>query len=476
MIKNFLLPNPDNNYTPHAIKIKSLVIILIMVLLVNIVLTKYTIVEVSAAIDFTTLYQLHNEEREKYDLPALSINTSLIDSASTKAGEMMDYNCWSHYCPEGTTPWKYFDEAGYRYVYAGENLAEGFNSNDGTIRAWINSPSHRDNILNPKFDEIGIVILSGDYQGISDNMLIVVHFGTRKSSSYSLTQKEEPTSSDNSTIRISSPEDNSVLSDQHPEVVGTGPRDSNIEIYFNDDLDGSVIARGQNFTYRPPQEKPEGYYKIDVKSFDADSKLLAESEPINITIDTTPPNIIKESIKVISLTYSATEKALMQVLTEGSPDSLISNLSNSNFTRLDDNKWEIELPIDTLNNQASFLISAVDAAGNMSRLEVPSSQVLDQIESISQEYPKAEIESRYNVLSSFVSFIAAKDIQTKLNLIFILFLASIFAIDFYVLSRAGLTGIKKSKSHLHLTGFVILLIIGVIGGLSGSTLTGLSNT
>jgi uncharacterized protein YkwD len=109
-----------------------------------------------AEIDFDSLIRLHNETRLKNNLNQLQINVQLIDSAQRKADGMLADNCWSHYCPDGKSPWDFFNEAGYEYVIAGENLAQGFFDNNSVFNAWMNSPTHRENILNSEFNEIGI--------------------------------------------------------------------------------------------------------------------------------------------------------------------------------------------------------------------------------------------------------------------------------------------------------------------------------
>jgi hypothetical protein len=57
-------------------------------------------------------------------------------------------------------------EAGYEYILIGENLAMGnFENNENLIEAWMNSEGHRENILNSKFQEIGVAVMEGLYNG-----------------------------------------------------------------------------------------------------------------------------------------------------------------------------------------------------------------------------------------------------------------------------------------------------------------------
>ena len=89
---------------------------------------------------------------------------------------MVDRDYWAHVAPDGTQPWSFFARFGYKYRYAGENLARDFSSAGAVVDAWMNSPTHRDNILNPKYKEIGIGITEGDLAG-SDSTIVVQFFG-----------------------------------------------------------------------------------------------------------------------------------------------------------------------------------------------------------------------------------------------------------------------------------------------------------
>ncbi len=62
--------------------------------------------------------------------------------------------------------------------YAGENLARDFSNASDAINAWMNSPTHKENILNPKYREIGVGVVEGDLAG-SDTTIIVQFFGTK---------------------------------------------------------------------------------------------------------------------------------------------------------------------------------------------------------------------------------------------------------------------------------------------------------
>jgi uncharacterized protein YkwD len=131
----------------------------------------------AASISADTLVDLANSSRASVGLKAYSVNDKLNASAKMKAEDMLKSDYFAHNSPSGISPWYWFSKAGYSYSYAGENLAIDFYSASGVHEAWMNSPSHRANILDPNFIEIGVAVAAGEYQG-KETTIIVQHFGT----------------------------------------------------------------------------------------------------------------------------------------------------------------------------------------------------------------------------------------------------------------------------------------------------------
>ncbi len=77
---------------------------------------------------------------------------------------MVDKNYFDHVSPAGVTPWYWFRQAGYKYAFAGENLAMDFWESQSVFDAWMQSPTHRANILNPNYTEMGLAVTAGDIQ------------------------------------------------------------------------------------------------------------------------------------------------------------------------------------------------------------------------------------------------------------------------------------------------------------------------
>lgn len=124
------------------------------------------------------LLSITNEKRQQNNLAPLNINSALNTAAEKKAEDMFVKNYWAHISPTGTTPWIFIKESGYNYVYAGENLAKGFNSAQEAIDAWMESPTHRENELSPNYQDVGFAVKTGKING-EDTILIVEELGGR---------------------------------------------------------------------------------------------------------------------------------------------------------------------------------------------------------------------------------------------------------------------------------------------------------
>jgi|GEM_PF-5030830 uncharacterized protein YkwD len=111
------------------------------------------------------IIRLTNEQRLADGLLPLSVSPQLQLSAQKKAEDIVERNYWSHNTPEGEPFWVFVQDYDWRYL--GENLAANFNTAEKAMTAWLNSPSHRANILNPLYQDIGV--------GISENIIVVLY-------------------------------------------------------------------------------------------------------------------------------------------------------------------------------------------------------------------------------------------------------------------------------------------------------------
>lgn len=175
----FLIPSENNNYQPKSLHTDFLLIYLLIAFFMSIIFKKVNLTNVLGfATDITSekLLQLTNRERKKNNLADLTYNDELAAAAYQKAQDMFNNNYWAHFSPEGKTPWDFILKSGYRYEYAGENLAKNFLFSDGVISAWMNSPTHKENILKPEYTNVGFAIVNGILNG-EETTLVVQMFG-----------------------------------------------------------------------------------------------------------------------------------------------------------------------------------------------------------------------------------------------------------------------------------------------------------
>ena len=136
-----------------------------------------TVLDSLSAIYASALVTLANRDRAAQNVSELTVNPLLEKAAQMKADDMAAKSYFAHNTPEGLTPWYWMEQAGYKYTFAGENLAVNFNDSEAVETAWKNSPTHWYNIINPRFTEIGIATSTGIYKGRTA-IFVVQMFGS----------------------------------------------------------------------------------------------------------------------------------------------------------------------------------------------------------------------------------------------------------------------------------------------------------
>lgn len=110
--------------------------------------------------------RLVNRDRRIAGLKELSWSETLADAAERKADDMARASYFSHTSPDGTRPWFFFGAAGYTYRFAGENLAIHFTNPELQESAWMESETHRANILSSRYTDIGIAVRDAVFLGV----------------------------------------------------------------------------------------------------------------------------------------------------------------------------------------------------------------------------------------------------------------------------------------------------------------------
>lgn len=185
-MKNFFyhlfVPNQKNNHRALLLKPGFLGVLIAFYFFNFSLIKSFTIVKpgvlgYSSEITAQKVFEKTNTQRASLGISTLHYNSTLSESATKKAQDMFVNNYWAHTSPSGKLPWDFFKEANYSYTVAGENLAKDFYDNDSVMKAWMKSPTHRENIVNPKYNEIGIGVVDGTLNGVKTT-LVVQHFGT----------------------------------------------------------------------------------------------------------------------------------------------------------------------------------------------------------------------------------------------------------------------------------------------------------
>ena len=181
-MSRLFIPQESNNHRalilqPSFLGLFIAVYLLNQSLLQSLTIARPGILGYSSEITADKVWTLTNSERQKQNLPALQYNSVLSESATAKAKDMFQQNYWAHTSPKGLSPWDFFRQAGYQYSIAGENLAKDFYDTESLLKAWMNSPTHLANIINDKYQEIGIGVVNGVLNGMKTT-LVVQHFGT----------------------------------------------------------------------------------------------------------------------------------------------------------------------------------------------------------------------------------------------------------------------------------------------------------
>ena len=111
--------------------------------------------------DEKAVIELTNAERKKADLPPLKPNPKLFEAARSHAANMAKQDKLDHELDE-KTPEDRLKAAGYKYSRWGENIGWSYADPKRAIEGWMDSPIHKDNILNKDFTEIGVAMVKNE--------------------------------------------------------------------------------------------------------------------------------------------------------------------------------------------------------------------------------------------------------------------------------------------------------------------------
>lgn len=181
---DILIPTAENDYHPKALHFKSLSAIVVFLIIFKVFITLFLFAIYPSFVHLSTdiynqMIEFTNKTRIEEGVPPLEVNDFLNQAAYNKAQDMLLNQYFAHNTPDGKRPWQWIDKKEYDYTNAGENLAMNFTSAEVAHLALLKSKSHKKNIVNPKFKDIGVAVLTGEMNG-KKTMVLVEMFGKQR--------------------------------------------------------------------------------------------------------------------------------------------------------------------------------------------------------------------------------------------------------------------------------------------------------
>ncbi|MBU1203043.1 hypothetical protein KKH39_03340 [Patescibacteria group bacterium] len=185
-LRDLFLPTPCNNYRPNALHPRRLVFHAVSAVVIKALMVIFALsfpVQAWLSPDILTdqankIIDLTNDIRLNLELKPLVKSELLTQAALNKSQDMLINEYFAHVGPDNQALRNWLYSVGYNFHVAGENLAMGFSGADQVVTAWTNSETHYANLIDPEFTDIGVGVVSGDYQGY-DTTLIAQYFGTQ---------------------------------------------------------------------------------------------------------------------------------------------------------------------------------------------------------------------------------------------------------------------------------------------------------
>lgn len=326
------------------------------VLLLSIVLiSRFGFTDLLASeISSSYLVEQANKDRAKRNLSPLKYNKKLERAAFLKAENMFKMQYWAHYGPNKESPWQFILQSGYTYAYAGENLAKGFTDSQSVHDAWMASPTHRANILDGQFQDVGIAVVKGNLLG-SSVFLVVQMFG-------SPTYKADGTSGStdkNPSLKIISPKDGDILEDGVSTISGEAKDmgEPSVTMYLNQALLGSAQVKDSKFSLASPLTAAEGDQTLTAKAVGPEDVYMIDSVVVTVVNKGADGAKMKSCI---SGKQSATDLVITYTCTREN-SALSATIGNTRYTQ-GKNVKEMDIPISSLPQEDAPVILSITFA------------------------------------------------------------------------------------------------------------------
>lgn len=192
LARHLFFPHHTNNHRPKVLHIDALFFYMVAFILFQFGIRTLpqqipSVLGYATDIHAEKLLAAVNAKRQAAGLGLLSLDSQLSEAAARKAADMFAKNYWAHNNPVGASPWEFITQSGYTYTVAGENLAKNFSDSRGVVDAWMDSPTHRDNILKASYHDVGFAVVNGILNG-EETTLVVQMFGSRAKATAQLPQ------------------------------------------------------------------------------------------------------------------------------------------------------------------------------------------------------------------------------------------------------------------------------------------------
>jgi hypothetical protein len=223
-------PRRSNNHRPKVLHPEALSYLAVVALVFSLAVTfspklflpLENILGYASSITTDEIISLTNAERAKQGLSAVTYNETLSNAAAEKGNDMFANQYWAHTSPAGKEPWAFITEAGYSYRVAGENLARDFSASGQVVAAWMASPTHRANVVNNRYTEIGVAVVDGTLDGV-ETTLVVQMFGSPRAQIAQVAQVNGSSANEKSTTELPASTPPVVAEQTPPIAISTSP-------------------------------------------------------------------------------------------------------------------------------------------------------------------------------------------------------------------------------------------------------------
>ncbi|MDY0097413.1 MAG: CAP domain-containing protein [Candidatus Dojkabacteria bacterium] len=462
-MRKLFIPSKENSYKPILLRKVALVTYTIILAFVNTFGGFLGIPQAMASsITPSNIIMLTNQERAAVGLNTLNTNAKLSAAATAKANNMFEEQYWDHYGPNGETPWMFITQAGYTYVYAGENLAKGFRTAEGVHEAWMASPTHKENIMSGKYKEIGVAVVEGTLLG-KETILVVQMFGnpttqtfsptsTVKSDTDTVTKPTVPIvkeSGEIKSISITNPKMGEVIDDANIDIKGETVNVSGeytVEILNSDTLVGETESSSSVWEFDKVSDWEEGEQNIQAQIKGENIK----SDVVKFTIDSTPPEIEQSTITV------KRDTELFELQFSYSPDTtelkFVTGDKTFDLELTQENIATLSIPKEDIGDRS--VLMATDQVGNISEIDI--SEYFLEGEEDSTDFGTNLVLWLRNVIGT----------TDGISLIIVGFIFILLSIEIYVYWRKGRLG--KSAGELFTVGaWWLIILVGAFKGFGG---------